>query len=90
MNKKELIKKVATDLDITQKDTEGVVSCVFNTIVDSLIGGEEVSITGFGKFSVTERAARTGVNPSNGEKISIAASRAPKFKAAKALKEALN
>ena len=49
MNKKELIKAVATRLDITQKDTEGVVSCVFDTITDTLVDGNEVSITGFGK-----------------------------------------
>ena len=90
MNKKELIKAVATKLDITQKDTEEVVSCVFDTITDTLVGGNEVSITGFGKFSIVERAARIGVNPSTGEKLDIAACKAAKFKAAKALKEALN
>lgn len=89
MNKKELIKNVATKLDITQKDTEAVVSEVFNTIADALVDGKEVSITGFGKFSVSERAARTGVNPSTGEKLQIAASKAAKFKASKILKEAL-
>ena len=90
MNKKELIKNVATKLDITQKDTEAVVSEVFNIIADALVDGEEVSVTGFGKFSVSERAARTGVNPSTGEKLQIAASKAAKFKASKTLKEALN
>lgn len=90
MNKKELIKNVATKLDITQKDTEAVASEVFNTIADALVDGEEVSVTGFGKFRVSERAARTGVNPSTGEKLDIAACKAAKFKAAKALKEALN
>lgn len=90
MNKKELIKKVATEMDITQKDTESVVTSVFNTIADALVDGDEVAITGFGKFSVSERAARIGVNPLTGEKIDIAACKSPKFKAAKALKEALN
>lgn len=90
MNKKELIRKVASDMNYTQKDTEAVVAKVFDVITDTLVSGDEVSITGFGKFNVVERPQHEGVNPSTGEKITIKASRTPKFKASKVLKEALN
>ncbi len=72
-----------------KKQALQVVEAVFNTITQTLTRGEEVSIPGFGTFKVVKRAARMGVNPKTGEKIQIAASIKPKFRAAKALKEAV-
>lgn len=72
-----------------KKQAIQVVEAVFNTITQTLTRGEEVSIPGFGTFKVVKRAARMGVNPKTGEKIQIAASIKPKFRAAKALKEAV-
>ncbi len=66
-----------------------IVDAIFDTITKSLSRGEEVAISGFGVFKVAKRAAREGVNPKTGEKIQIAASIKPKFRAAKALKEAV-
>lgn len=89
MNKKELIKAVATKTGFSQKDITEVVDVIFGTITDTLADGDEVNITGFGKFLVQERAAREGVNPRTGEALHIEASKAPKFKAGKALKDAV-
>ncbi len=66
-----------------------IVEAVFDTITKTLSKGEEVAITGFGTFKVAKRAARMGVNPKTGEKIQIAASIKPKFRAGKVLKEAV-
>ena len=79
---------VATKKDLAEKVAEAV-NAVFAAISETLKDGGEVSVSGFGKFEVSERAARQGVNPATGEKIQIAASKAPKFKPAKALKEAV-
>ena len=87
--KKDLAEKVAESADLTKNKATEAVNAVFEAISETLKDGGEVSISGFGKFEVTERAARQGVNPATGEKIEIAASKAPKFKAAKALKEAV-
>lgn len=73
----------------TKKQAEMAVEAVFDTIVKTLSKGEEVAITGFGTFRVAKRAARMGVNPKTGEKIQIAASTKPKFRAGKLLKEAV-
>ena len=73
----------------TKKQAEEAVDSVFDTIVKSLSRGEEVAIAGFGTFRVVKRAARTGINPKTGEKIQIAAKTAPKFRAGKLLKEAV-
>ncbi len=73
----------------TKKQSEQVVEALFDTITKSLSRGEEVAITGFGTFRVVKRAARMGVNPKTGEKIQIAASIKPKFRAGKLLKEAV-
>ncbi len=75
--------------DLTKKAAGEIVDAVFDTITNTLKKGEEVAVSGFGAFKVTKRAARMGVNPKTGEKIQIAAKTAPKFRAAKALKEAV-
>ncbi len=89
MNKNELAQKVA-DGGVASGDAKKAVDAVFEAITDELSGGGEVSISGFGKFSVSDRAARQGVNPATGEKIQIAASKAAKFSAASGLKNKLN
>ena len=73
----------------TKKQAQEAVEAFFDTIVKTLSRGEEVAISGFGTFKVVKRAARMGVNPKTGEKIQIAASTKPKFKAGKVLKEAV-
>ena len=90
MNKAELVDAVAAESGLTKSDASGAVESVFNTIGNQLRQGNSVSIVGFGQFSITDRAARTGRNPRTGEEIAIAASRAPKFKAGKQLKDAVN
>ena len=86
MNKGELINAVAAN-GLTKKDAENAVNAVFGAIGDALARGENVSLVGFGTFSVKERAAREGRNPRTGEVVKIKASRAPAFKAGKALKD---
>jgi len=90
MNKAELVEEVmkATGIEV-KKDASAAVEAVFDTIVKALSKGDEVAITGFGTFKIARRAARMGINPRTGEKISIAASVKPKFRAGKALKEAV-
>jgi len=78
----------ATGIEV-KKQGAAVVEAVFDTITKTLSKGEEVAITGFGTFRVVKRAARMGVNPKTGEKIQIAASIKPKFRAGKVLKEAV-
>ncbi|MEK7102639.1 MAG: HU family DNA-binding protein, partial [Patescibacteria group bacterium] len=73
----------------TKKMAEDAVDCVFDAITKSLSKGEEVSITGFGVFMAKKRAARMGVNPRTGQKIQVPATTTPKFRAGKALKEAV-
>lgn len=90
MNKAELIDTVAAQADLTKSDAASAVDAVFSTITKSLSGGNAVTLVGFGTFAVTDRAARTGRNPRTGEAITIPASKSPKFKSGKALKDALN
>ncbi len=90
MNKAELIDMVASAADLSKQSATTVVDTVFGGITNSLKQGDSVTLVGFGTFSVSERAARTGRNPRTGEAITIPASRSPKFKAGKALKDALN
>lgn len=90
MNKSEFVDQVASRSGLARKDAAAAVDAALETIQDALTRGSEVNFTGFGKFSVTERAARQGVNPATGEKIQIAASKAPKFTAGSALKSAVN
>ena len=90
MKKSDLVQAVMKAAGIeTKKQSEQVVEALFETITKSLSRGEEVAITGFGTFRVVKRAARMGVNPKTGEKIQIAASIKPKFRAGKLLKEAV-
>ncbi|MBQ7203013.1 MAG: HU family DNA-binding protein [Eubacterium sp.] len=89
MNKTELVAAVAAKAEISKKDAEAAVTAVFGAITDALADGDKVSLVGFGTFEVKERAARTGLNPRTKEKIEIPASKAPAFKAGKALKDAV-
>ena len=90
MNKSELIDHIADRSGLSKADAGTALDAVVGAITDTLGRGGEVSIGGFGKFSVSSRAARTGRNPATGATIQIAASKAPKFSAAKALKDATN
>jgi DNA-binding protein HU-beta len=90
MNKGELIEAVAAAADLTKADATKAVEAVVDSITRALRKGEQVSIIGFGSFSVKSRAARQGRNPKTGETIQISASRVPGFKAGKALKDAVN
>ena len=89
LNKKGLVEVLANKLEITKKDATVAVDTVFDEIAETLANGGKVDISGFGKFEVSERAARKGINPATKEPIEIAASKSPKFKAAKALKDAV-
>ncbi|AKX92914.1 HU family DNA-binding protein [Neomoorella thermoacetica] len=89
MNKMDLIASVAEKTDLTKKDAEKVVNAVLASIEEALAQGEKVQLVGFGTFEIKERAARVGRNPRTGEEIQIAATRAPVFKAGKALKDAV-
>ena len=90
MNKKELVKAISEKLGTTQKAAGEYLDGIVEVITEAMIAGEDVKISGFGTFSVVERAPRVGRNPQTGETIQIGASKAPKFKASKALKEAVN
>ncbi|MCI8823692.1 MAG: HU family DNA-binding protein [Lachnospiraceae bacterium] len=90
MNKTELVAAIADNADITRKDAEKAVKAFVDVVTEELKKGEKVQVVGFGTFEVVERAAREGRNPHTGEPMPIAASRAPKFKAGKVLKDALN
>ena len=90
MNKAELVAAVADKAELTKKDAEKAVKAFVDVVTEELKKGEEVQVVGFGPFKVAERAAREGRKPHTGEPMSIAASKAPKFKAGKALKDALN
>jgi nucleoid DNA-binding protein len=89
MTKKELIEAVAADSGLTKTDSERAVESFLGTVSKTLKKGDEVMITGFGKFSVVKRAARQGVNPRTGERVKIKASKAPKFSAGTRLKRAV-
>ena len=90
MNKTELIAAVAEKSGISKKDAEKAVSAALTTITEALQAGDKVQLVGFGVFEVRKRPAHKGHNPMTGAEIEIAASKAPAFKAGKALKEALN
>ena len=90
MNKAELIDTVANKAGLSKSDAASAVDAVFSSITNTLANGDSVTLVGFGTFAVTERAARTGRNPRTGETITIPASKGSKFKAGKALKDALN
>jgi len=90
VNKTELAQHLSEKTDIGSGDAKTAVDVLADILTETLSRGGEVNIAGFGKFAVADRAARQGVNPATGEKIQIAASKAPKFTAAKALKDAVN
>lgn len=90
MNKNDLVAAVADASELTKADAAKAVDAVFDTITGSLKGGSDVRLVGFGTFSVVNRKATTGRNPRTGETIQIAASKQPKFKAGKGLKDAVN
>lgn len=90
MRKPELVEAVQSAAGIdTKTQAEAAVDAVFDAVTKALAGGEEVTITGFGTFKVSRRAARQGVNPRTGEKIQIAAKTVPRFSAGKSLKDAV-
>ncbi len=90
MNKSELVEAVAAATNSSKSEAQASVDAVINAITDALKKGEKVSLTGFGTFEVRNRAARTARNPQTGETIQVKASKAPAFKAGKALKDAVN
>lgn len=90
MNKQDLVAQVADAAELSKADAAKAVDAVFDTITSALKTGDEVRLIGFGSFLVSERAASEGRNPRTGEKIAIPASKQPKFKAGKGLKDALN
>lgn len=89
MNKAALVEKVHSILSTTKVQAENVVDTIFDTITDSLKKGDEVSVAGFGIFSAKQRAARSARNPRTGEMVQVSAMKVPKFRAAKALKDAV-
>lgn len=90
MNKTELVASVAEASGMTKSDADKAVNAVIGAITSALANGEQVVLTGFGTFQVNSRAARKGRNPSTGQEIEIAASKAPAFKPGKSLKDAVN
>ena len=90
MNKSDLASQITTDASLSRAAVDSVIDAVFSTISDALANDEAVTIAGFGTFSTRARAARQGRNPQTGEPITIAASKAPAFKAGKALRAAVN
>ena len=90
MNKAELIDAVVRATDLSKADASRATDAVLDTIAESVSKGDQVTLVGFGTFSLRERAARTGRNPQTGETIQIKASKSVGFKAGKALKDAVN
>jgi len=89
MNKAELIAAVAEKAELSKKEAEKVLAVFTDIVTEELVKGERVAITGFGTFEVANRAEREGRNPKTGEPMTIAATKAPKFKAGKLLKDAV-
>ncbi len=90
MNKTELVTAIAEKSELSKKDSEKALKAFIEIVTDELKKGEKIQLVGFGTFEVQHRAAREGRNPATKEKIKIAASNAPRFKAGKALKDAVN
>ena len=90
MTKADFVKRVARAADLTNDQATRAVQAVLDELEMALKAGDEVQFSGFGKFSVSERAARTGVNPRTGEKMKIAAARVPRFTAGSKLKDLVN
>jgi len=89
VTKQEFVSAVSQRADLSSRDAQKAVDAFLDTISDTLRGGGEVNFTGFGKFSVSNRAARQGVNPRTGERVQIAATKVPKFSAGSQLKAAV-
>ena len=90
MNRVELIAAVAERADLSKKDAERALKAFTEVVTEELQKGEKIQLVGFGTFEVSERSAREGRNPKTGETMTIEACKAPKFKAGKALKDAVN
>ncbi len=89
MTKAEFVDKLVENGNITKKQASEAINLIFGAVADGLVAGDEISIPGFGKFSVVTRKARTGLNPQTKKKIKIPARKAAKFSAAKALKDSV-
>ena len=90
MNRTELVAAMAEKANLSKKDAEAALKAFTDVVAEDLKNGGKVQLVGFGTFEVSERAAREGRNPQTGATMTIAASKAPKFKAGKALKDAIN
>ena len=90
MNKAELIAAMAEKAELSKKDSEKALKAFIDVVTDELVKGEKIQLVGFGTFEVSERPAREGRNPQTGETMEIKASKAPKFKAGKALKDIIH
>ena len=90
MNKTELISAIAAKSDLTKKDAEKALKAFEEAVTEALVAGNKVQLVGFGTFDVAERAEREGRNPQTGAAMKIAASKAPRFKVGKALRDAVN
>ncbi|MCI8750526.1 MAG: HU family DNA-binding protein [Lachnospiraceae bacterium] len=90
MNKTELVAAIAEKTELSKKDSEKALKAFIDVVSEELQKGEKIQLVGFGTFEVVERAAREGRNPLTGAKMKIKASKAPKFKAGKALKDVVN
>ncbi len=89
MTKAELVAKMAEKAGISKKDAEAALNAFMDAVKEALANGEKVSLVGFGTFEVVERAERKGRNPQTGEEITIPATKAPKFRPGKGLKDAV-
>ena len=90
MNKTELVAAMSEKSELTKKDSEKALKAFMDVVAEELKKGEKIQLVGFGTFEVAQRAARTGKNPQTGKAIKIPATKAPKFKAGKALKDTVN
>lgn len=90
MNKAELVAAIAEKTELSKKDSEKALKAFIDVVTEELAKGEKIQLVGFGTFEVSERAAREGRNPQTNETMTIPASKAPKFKAGKALKDVIN
>ena len=90
MNRMELVAAIAEKSELSKKDAEKALKAFTDVVAEELKKGEQIQLVGFGTFKVSERAAREGRNPQTGETMQIKASKSPKFKAGKALKDMLN
>ncbi len=90
MNRTELVAAIASQAELSKKDSEKALKAFVDVVTEELKKGNKIQLVGFGTFETSERAAREGRNPQTGKTMKIAACKAPKFKAGKALKDAVN